>query len=195
MIKKTVNKKQKSSSKKTEKKKIFNIFKKTDKENKKIKDIEKEVKQTVKEDENDDSISYGANASSFAQPDTSFFYTSDKFIVSFEDKDITSYIQKKYPMFNVEQQNDTVMRKTIIEMLNDVKFMTCLLDRYGMNIYDFFKFLFRYDMNIFKGLFFKRLKKALKYKKYAVEVKKQSYIAKKKASKKLAKSIKNGKNI
>jgi len=83
------------------------------------------------------------------------------------------------------------MRKTIIEILNDVKFMTELLDRYGMNIYDFFKFLFRYDMNIFKGLFFKRLKKALKYKKYAVEVKKQSYIIKKKASKKRARLKKN----
>lgn len=37
------------------------------------------------------------------------------------------------------------MRKTIIEILNDTKFMTEVLERYNMNIYDFFKFLFRYD--------------------------------------------------
>lgn len=182
MAKKTTDKDSKSSSKKTQKKKIFNIFKKSDKESKQNKDIEQKDENDSCNEEN-----YSSNASSFMQPDTSFFYTSDKFLISFEDKEIVEYIQQKYPLFNVDKQNDTVMRKTIIEMLNDVKFMTNLLERYGLNIYDFFKFLFRYDVNIFKGLFFKRLKKALKYKKYAVEMKKQSYVARRKASKKACK--------
>ena len=119
--------------------------------------------------------------------ETNFFYTSDKFFNTFEDDEITYYIQCKYPTFDFENSNDIVMRKTIIEILNDTKFITEVLDRYNMNIYDFFKFLFRYDQNIFKGLFFKRIRKALKYKKYATTAKKLLYSERKQLSKKLQK--------
>ena len=119
--------------------------------------------------------------------ETNFFYTSDKFFNTFEDDEITYYIQCKYPTFDFENSNDIVMRKTIIEILNDTKFITEVLDRYNMNIYDFFKFLFRYDQNIFKGLFFKRIRKALKYKKYATTAKKLLYSERKHLSKKLQK--------
>ena len=119
--------------------------------------------------------------------ETNFFYTSDKFFNTFEDDEITYYIQCKYPTFDFENSNDIVMRKTIIQILNDTKFITEVLDRYNMNIYDFFKFLFRYDQNIFKGLFFKRIRKALKYKKYATTAKKLLYSERKQLSKKLQK--------
>ena len=126
-------------------------------------------------------------ASSPSLSETNFFYTSDKFFNTFEDDEITYYIQCKYPTFDFENSNDIVMRKTIIEILNDTKFITEVLDRYNMNIYDFFKFLFRYDQNIFKGLFFKRIRKALKYKKYATTAKKLLYSERKHLSKKLQK--------
>lgn len=124
-------------------------------------------------------------ASSSSLSETNFFYTSDKFFNTFEDDEITYYIQCKYPTFDFENSSDTVMRKTIIEILNDTKFMTEVLERYNMNIYDFFKFLFRYDQNIFKGLFFKRIRKALKYKKYATTAKKLLYSERKHLSKKM----------
>ena len=126
--------------------------------------------------------SRSSSTSSFSE--TSFFYTSDKFFNTFEDDEIIYYIQRKYPTFDFDNSSDTIMRKTIIEILNDTKFMTEVLERYNMNIYDFFKFLFRYDQDIFKGLFFKRIKKALKYKKYAIAAKRLSYSARKQLSKK-----------
>ena len=130
------------------------------------------------ENEESDSKSKGSCSSAGSQnysPETSFFYTSDKFINSFEDDEITKYIQEKFPLFRSDDANDAILRKTIIEILNDVRFMTKLLEYYNMTIFDFFKYLYRQESSLFKGQFLKRLQKAMKYKKYAITAKKQAF--------------------
>ena len=130
------------------------------------------------ENEESDSKSKGSCSSTGSQnysPETSFFYTSDKFINSFEDDEITKYIQEKFPLFRSDDANDAILRKTIIEILNDVRFMTKLLEYYNMTIFDFFKYLYRQESSLFKGQFLKRLQKAMKYKKYAITAKKQAF--------------------
>ena len=134
-------------------------------------------------DDSDDSIneqsisksSSHASTQSQSRPETNFFYTSDKFINSFEDDEIIEYIQQKYPMFKDVESDDTMTRKTIIDMLNDSKFMTKLLSYYNMTIFDFIKFLFRQESSLFKGQFIKRISKSLKRKKYVVQDKKQAF--------------------
>lgn len=130
------------------------------------------------ENEESDSKSKGSHSSTGSQnysPETSFFYTSDKFINAFEDDEITKYIQEKFPLFRSDDANDAILRKTIIEILNDVRFMNKLLEYYNMTIFDFFKYLYRQESSLFKGQFLKRLQKAMKYKKYAITAKKQAF--------------------
>lgn len=116
-----------------------------------------------------------SSSQSQARPETNFFYTSDKFINAFEDDEIIEYIQQKYTMFKDINVDDTIMRKTIIDMLNDSKFMVKLLKYYNMTIFDFIKFLFRQEPSLFKGQFVKRISKSLKYKKYVSQDKKQAF--------------------
>lgn len=116
-----------------------------------------------------------SSSQSQARPETNFFYTSDKFINAFEDDEIIKYIQQKYTMFKDVDVDDTMMRKTIIDMLNDSKFMVKLLKYYNMTIFDFIKFLFRQEPSLFKGQFVKRISKSLKYKKYVSQDKKQAF--------------------
>ena len=193
-LSKKKNKRSKKSSKLTSKKQLKNDVsdqKQISKFEENDDDYDEFMQQkdsSEKSKDNESKLSRNESiASSPSLSETNFFYTSDKFFNTFEDDEITYYIQCKYPTFDFENSNDIVMRKTIIEILNDTKFITEVLDRYNMNIYDFFKFLFRYDQNIFKGLFFKRIRKALKYKKYATTAKKLLYSERKHLSKKLQK--------
>lgn len=141
-------------------------------------DVDEDEDEDENENEESDSKSKRSCSSTGSQnysPETSFFYTSDKFINSFEDDEITKYIQEKFPLFRSDDANDAILRKTIIEILNDVRFMTKLLEYYNMTIFDFFKYLYRQESSLFKGQFLKRLQKAMKYKKYAITAKKQAF--------------------
>lgn len=131
-------------------------------------------KPTISTSKNSSSFS-ASSQSSQAHPETNFFYTNDKFINAFEDDEIILSIQEKYPMFKDIDTDDTMMRKTIIDMLNDSKFMVKLLKYYNMTIFDFIKFLYRQEPSLFKGQFVKRIQKSLKYKKYVSNDKKQAF--------------------
>lgn len=48
-------------------------------------------------------------------------------------------------------------KKQIIEMLSDAKFMESFLSHYDMTVFEFFKFLFRLEPDLFKGSFSKRV--------------------------------------
>lgn len=107
-------------------------------------------------------------------PETNFFYTNDKFLNSFEDAEMIQYIQASFPNFKSIDANDMIVRKTIIDMLNDSKFMNKFLKYYNIDIFEFFKFLYRVEPSVFKGLFLKRVQKAVKYKKYAAVAKRST---------------------
>lgn len=130
------------------------------------------------ENDNADEISdkNGKTGGAGAAVDTNgFFYTNDKFINSFEDREMCAFIKERYPSFDLEQSDDQIIKKTITVMLNDQKFMCQFLEYYNINIFDFFKFLFRLEPSIFKSPFIKRIQKAMKYKKYATCIKKSKY--------------------
>ena len=82
------------------------------------------------------------------QPLTNFFYSDDKFVNAFEDDDIIQRIQIAYPEFDRRHSDDSTMKRMIITVLEDVEFMTDLLEQYNMTILDFFKFLM-FLINIF----------------------------------------------
>lgn len=88
-------------------------------------------------------------------------------VSAFEDEEIISLIQEKYPAFANKKSDDQVLRKAIIYILNDSEFMEEILDRYSMNVYEFFKFLYRTEPTLFKGQFVTRIQRALKDKSYA----------------------------
>lgn len=110
-----------------------------------------------------------------------FFYTNDKFISTFEDSEILKYLRSFYPVFMRDPSDFSTQKKQIIEMLSNAKFMDAFLKRYDITIFEFFKFLFRLEPDLFKGSFLKRVQKAMKYKKYAVNAKRTSYSERKRA--------------
>ena len=55
--------------------------------------------QDCKSRAEEDDITSKSKSSNKGEAFVSFFYTSDKFISQFEDKDIIADIQKEYPMF------------------------------------------------------------------------------------------------
>ena len=101
------------------------------------------------------------------QPLTNFFYSDDKFVNAFEDDDIIQRIQIAYPEFDRRHSDDSTMKRMIITVLEDVEFMTDLLEQYNMTILDFFKFLYRQESSLFKTVFIQRIQRAITNKPYA----------------------------
>lgn len=93
--------------------------------------------------------SYSNIASAFS----SFFYTDEKFITQFEDNEILTYVRMSHPEFDPKAGDESRLRKAILSLLDDSKFVSGLMDRYGMTVFDFFKFLFRMEPSVFKGAF------------------------------------------
>lgn len=110
-----------------------------------------------------------------------FFYTNDKFVATFEDDDILKYLKDHYPLFMKDSLDLQTQKKQILDMLQNAKFMEEILSYYDMNVYEFFKFLFRLEPDIFKGSFLKRVQKALRYKKYAIKAKRCTFAERRRA--------------
>lgn len=102
--------------------------------------------------------------------ETSFFYTNDKFINSIDNIDIITVILEKYPSLN-GQNTDSVLKKTIIQILEDDEFIEYILNYYNMSIYDFFKVLYKQFGTIFSGIYLKKVKKTIENKNYAKNTK------------------------
>ena len=109
-----------------------------------------------------------------------FFYTNDKFINRFEDPDILQYLKSYYPLFMKDPSDFQTQKKQILDMLQNATFMDQLLSYYDINIYEFFKFLFRLEPDLFKGSFLKRVQKAMRYKQYAIKAKRCSFLERRK---------------
>lgn len=94
------------------------------------------------------------------QIDMAFFTTNEKYLNALDNDEILEFVQLKYP--NIQVNNaDLLIKKTIIELLNDKTFMTYTLNRFGINIYDFFKIFYKDYSNLFKGAFLKKIRNSL----------------------------------
>ena len=95
----------------------------------------------------------------------SFFYTSDKFFDQIDANEIKASIIKTYPKLSTDN-TDSVIKKTLIEMLNNEDFMTGLLNFYNITIFELFKILHTTYSSIFKGTYLKKVKANLSGKSY-----------------------------
>lgn len=97
-----------------------------------------------------------------------FFYTSDKYFTQFDDIELIQAIQQKYPAFMDDSTEDSDMKKIIIQLIQDKKFVMDILDTFNMNIQEFFKFIFRSNLAIFKGPYLNKLQRILIDNKYDI---------------------------
>lgn len=95
----------------------------------------------------------GQRFSSMASAMNGFFYTDDGFVDSFEDGEILRYIRSRFPEYVPNSENPFEAKRALLSMLGDSRFMTGLLKRYDMNVLDFFRFMFRLDPELFRGVF------------------------------------------
>ena len=95
----------------------------------------------------------------------SFFYTNDKFFDQIDNEEIMAAIIKSYPRMSTAN-TDSVIKKALIEMLNNEEFVSEILEFYNINIFDLFKILHKIYASIFKGTFLKKLKTNIAGKSY-----------------------------
>ena len=98
--------------------------------------------------------------------DTSFFYTSDKFINALDNEAIISQIQKKYPDLS-DKSTDSVIKKNIVKFLDDEQFVESVLEFYNLTIFDLFKLFYKLYGAVFKGMYLVKIRKVISDKKYA----------------------------
>lgn len=109
-----------------------------------------------------------------------FFCSIDSYLDNMNDWEIYDTIKMKYPGISIEETNDTIRKKAIIEMVQDDAFITDVLELYDMNILDFFRFMFRLCPSLFKGLFLKRVQSIVADKQYAKSIRFGNYTFKRK---------------
>ena len=102
----------------------------------------------------------------FESSKTSFFQTKDHFIDSMDDKNIVERIQSKYPQLT-NDQDEQELKKYIVLLINDKKFVEDLFAWYSIDEFDLIKLLYQYFGNVFKGPFLKKIKLEMKDKTYA----------------------------
>lgn len=100
-----------------------------------------------------------SNETDVANANIDFFYSNKKFFDSYEDNDILEYIKSKYPEFTSVYPNK--YKECIIAMIQNKKFVEQLLCTYDMNIQQFFMFIFKNDISIFKGPFVAKVSKII----------------------------------
>lgn len=95
----------------------------------------------------------------------SFFYTDESFIIDFDDRQILNYIQIKFPNFGINS-NYPIFKQNIFNFLEDDKFVQTVMSRFELNSNELFKFMFRLEPSVFKGIFMKKVKELILNKKY-----------------------------
>lgn len=91
-----------------------------------------------------------------------FFCSNDKYFNSCDDNEMIEMIQVKYPNFMRYGTDDNEMKKTLIMLFQDKPFVDEFLEFYNISIQDFFKFIFRNEMSVFKGPYISKISKILK---------------------------------
>ena len=154
MKKKTASKRRTT----TKKAKIASTAKQTAKTKKKQ---QKAVKATTAESKKDTE-----NLLDLSQQPISFFSTLDTFFESYDYDTILAQIQKKYPQIN-EQSDVKVLKAEIAALLQDIEFINKILEFYKITFHDFLKLLFSSFAAVFKGQYFKKIRKIINGKRSA----------------------------
>jgi len=94
-----------------------------------------------------------------------FFCTDEPFITRFDDKEILHYIQKRMPLFGISPGSQS-FKQSIFDFLEDDDFTELVMDEFDLSPDDMFKFLFRLDPFVFKGMFMKRIREIVLRKQY-----------------------------
>ena len=96
---------------------------------------------------------------------TSFFCTNDRAFERIDNNEIFQYISSQYENLN-QSNEDAIIKKTIIVMLNNENFISNMLDYYGITIQDIFKILYGQYSGIFKGPYLKKIRGIVESKHY-----------------------------
>lgn len=97
-----------------------------------------------------------------------FFYTFDKSIEKINDNEIFEAIIVKYDKLNSDELGDTIIRKAILEFLDDEAFVEELLEKFNITILDLISTIYRKLSSVFSNtLFVKKVKSTVIGKKYA----------------------------
>ena len=120
--------------------------------------------QTIESNNEEQQLCTGAFESDV---ETSFFYTSDKFFNKLDDIEIFNTLCEQYPQLQSEE--DSTVKKTFIQLLNDELFVEQVLSYYNITIYDFFKLIYSQYSSIFKGPYLKKVKSELASKRYKMQ--------------------------
>lgn len=103
-----------------------------------------------------------------AEAQVSFFYTSNKFFSQMDDQFVIESIQQKYPRFLTENMEEKEMKSLIVQIFQDKPFVMHILESFDLTFQEFFKFIFRTDLAIFKGPYLHKLQRILKECKYDI---------------------------
>ena len=120
--------------------------------------------QTTESNKEEQQLGTGAFESDV---ETSSFYTSDKFFNKLDDTEIFNTLCEQYPQLQSEE--DSIVKKTFIQLLNDESFVEQVLSYYNITIYDFFKLIYSQYSSIFKGPYLKKIKSELASKRYKIQ--------------------------
>ena len=102
-----------------------------------------------------------------AEGQNSFFCTDEQFVVKFDDAEILKYIRASLPNFGVNP-GCTAFKQAMFEFLENDAYVKQVMDQFELEINELFKFLFRIDPSVFKGMFMKRIKEIAARKQYSV---------------------------
>ena len=86
-----------------------------------------------------------------------FFCTDEQFVTKFDDREIIKYVQMRFPDFGIAP-GCQAFKQAVFDFLEDEKFVRHVMQRFEFEPCDLFKFLFRMDPAVFKGMFMKRVK-------------------------------------
>lgn len=102
------------------------------------------------------------SSSSQGEAQIAFFCSNDKYFNSCDDSEMIEMIQAKYPSFMRYGTDDNEIKRTLILLFQDKPFVDEFLQFYNITIQDFFKFIFRNEMSVFKGPYISKVSKILK---------------------------------
>ena len=96
---------------------------------------------------------------------SSFFYTNDKALDTIDNAEILKTITAKFEGLSTDN-TDSVIKKALIEFLQNERYVTKILKFYHITIFELFKLFHKNYASIFKGPYLKKLKKELENKSY-----------------------------
>lgn len=75
-------------------------------------------------------------------------------------------IHEKFPNMAAKDLADAQMRLEMLNVINDSRFMKQFLAKYDIDVFYFFRLMYRFYSHLFNATFVKKIQKNLKYKKY-----------------------------